>query len=36
MPAPRVDEDKDKYTDNEGVEDDNHSKEDTTAHVRTT
>ena len=37
MPALRFDDDKDKYADNDGVEDDvNHSKEDTTAHVCTT
>ena len=36
MPAPRVDNDKDKYAGNDRVEDgDNHSTEDTTAHVRT-
>jgi hypothetical protein len=37
MPAPRVDGDKDKYADNDSVKGaDNHSKEDTTVHVRTT
>jgi hypothetical protein len=34
MPAPRVDDDKEKYADNDGVEDGDNNKEDTTAHVR--
>lgn len=37
MTAPSVDDVKDKYAGNDGVEGgDNHSKEDTTAHARTT
>jgi len=37
MPAPRVDDDKDKYADNASVKDgDNRRKEDTTAHALTT
>ena len=37
MPAPRVDDDKHKYVDNGSVKDgDNRSKEDMTAHARTT